>query len=103
MLKCWRDFLYINMQESQSQFDGLRGKLEQEEWPAVYLFKFIMPNNHETISRLLNIFGTENKQQIQNSKNGNYVSITIHEMMMSANDVIEKYEQAALLKGVMSL
>lgn len=88
---------------NSSIFEGLRNKLENEEWPSTYLFKFILPNDNESISKLLNIFGTENKQQMQNSRNGKYVSITIEELMMSADDVIEKYEKAALLKGVMSL
>jgi len=87
----------------QSLFDGLRQKLEQEEWPSTYMFKFILPNDNESITRLLNIFGTANKQQMQNSRNGKYVSITIEELMLSADDVIEKYEKAAQLKGVMSL
>ncbi len=87
----------------QSIFEGLRQKLEQEEWPSTYMFKFILPNDNESITRLLNIFGTANKQQMQNSRNGKYVSITIEELMLSAADVIEKYEKAAQLKGVMSL
>ncbi len=87
----------------ESPFDGLRKKLEQEEWPALYMFKFIMPSDNETVTRLLNIFGTDNKQQMHNSRNGNYISITIEEMMMSADDVIEKYEKSAKIKGVMSL
>ena len=87
----------------QSPFDGLRQKLEQEEWPSTYMFKFIMPNENETVTRLLNIFGTANKQQMQNSRNGKYISITIEELMLSASDVIEKYEKAAQLKGVISL
>lgn len=88
---------------NSSIFEGLRNKLENEEWPSTYLFKFILPNDNESISKLLSIFGTENNQQMQNSRNGKYVSITIEELMMSADDVIVKYEKAALLKGVMSL
>ncbi len=87
----------------QSIFDGLKGKLENEEWPSTYLFKFIMPNDSEVISKLLNLFSTDNKQSIQPSSKGNYVSISIEEVMFSAEDVIQKYEQASKLKGVMSL
>jgi len=87
----------------QSIFGGLHGKLLREEWPSTYLFKFILPNNNELISKLLNIFGTDNKQSIHPSRNGNYVSISIEELMLSANDVIDKYEKASVLKGVMSL
>lgn len=92
----------LNM-NGQSTFDGLKEKLKQEEWPSTYMFKFIMPNDNESISKLLNIFGTANKQQMHNSRNGNYVSITIEELMISAEDVIDKYEKAAKLKGVISL
>ena len=89
--------------DNQSAFVGLRQKLEQEDWPSTYLFKFILPNENETISKLLNIFSTDNKQQLRNSRNGKYISISIEELMMSADDVIAKYEKAALLKGVISL
>lgn len=89
--------------DEQSPFYGLKKQLEQEAWPSAYLFKFILPNENESISKLLNIFGTANRQQMHNSRNGKYVSITIEELMFSADDVIDKYEKAAKLKGVISL
>jgi putative lipoic acid-binding regulatory protein len=89
--------------DAQSPFDGLKKQLEREEWPSAYLFKFILPNENESISKLLNIFGTENRQLMYSSRNGKYVSITIEEFMLSADEVIEKYEKAAKLKGVISL
>jgi putative lipoic acid-binding regulatory protein len=84
-------------------FDGLRAKLVNEEWPSSYLFKFILPNESEKIAKLLHIFGTDNKQDIKPSSKGNYVSVSIQEMMMSADEVMEKYEKASEIKGVMSL
>lgn len=86
-----------------SLFDGLRQKLEAEEWPSTYMFKFILPNDNERISKLLAIFGTLNKQASHESRNGKYVSITVEELMLSPEDVIEKYEAAAKIEGVMSL
>jgi putative lipoic acid-binding regulatory protein len=89
--------------KKESLFDGLRQKLEAEEWPSTYMFKFILPNDNERVSRLLALFGTINKQTLHESRNGNYVSITIEELMLSSDAVIHIYEEAAKIEGVMSL
>jgi putative lipoic acid-binding regulatory protein len=88
---------------SNSIFDSLKSKLDNEVFPSVYLFKFILPSDNAKVSQLLSLFGTENKQNIRPSKNGNYVSVSVEELMLSADAVIEKYEQANKIKGVMSL
>jgi len=37
------------------------------------------------------------------SSNGNYMSITVKEVMMSVDDIIKIYEKAAEIKGVITL
>jgi uncharacterized protein len=84
-------------------FDGLHEKLKQEEWPKVYLFKFIMPNEPKTISLVSTLFSNENEMTFNVSKTGKYTSLSIKELMLSAEDVIQLYKKASLIKGVISL
>lgn len=84
-------------------FDKLRTQLEQEEWPNVYLFKFIVPNNSEHIARVNALFGEEAEIQSQPSRNGNFVSISIKEMMLDVNSIIAIYEKSSEIKGLIAL
>jgi len=33
-------------------FDNLKAQLEQQEWPNVYLFKFIVPNDNQRLAQV---------------------------------------------------
>ena len=86
-----------------STFDKLKEQLLLQEWPNVYLFKFIVPNENEKIAKVSSLFDENSTLTLHPSSNGNYMSITIREVMMSANDIIEIYEKAAEIKGVITL
>lgn len=85
------------------EFDGLKAGLEKLDWPAVYFFKFICPSDSETIAKVVSLFNDSGEMKFQPSKNGNYTSISLKEVMMSAEDVIEIYIKASGIKGVMAL
>lgn len=87
----------------KNTFENLRIQLELLEWPTVYLFKFITPNDSEKIARVTALFDEGTDLHYQNSKTGKYVSISVKEMMLSADSVIKKYEEASEIKGVMIL
>jgi len=36
---------------SQDPWKGLREKLEERKWPAVYLFKFIVPADNQKVAQ----------------------------------------------------
>lgn len=84
-------------------FDKLKAQLEQEEWPNVYLFKFIVPNDPEHIARVNSLFGPEAEIQSQPSRNGNFVSISIKEMMLDVDSIIAIYEESSKIKGLIAL
>jgi len=81
----------------------LREQLDLLEWPDVYLFKFIIPNNSENIAKVTALFSNTNKMQFHESKTGKFVSISVKEMMLSVDSIIDKYEQATKIKGLMAL
>jgi uncharacterized protein len=82
------------------RFTGLREKLNNLEWPAFYMFKFIAPVTKE--AELLQLFSKHTVEK-KFSSNGNYVSITSTYFMESANEIIEVYKRAAEIEGIVSL
>lgn len=84
-------------------FDGLRKQLEALEWPSIYFFKFICPSDDETIAKIVGMFDATSDINFQPSKNGKYTSVSIKEVMVSPERVIEIYKVASSIKGVMTL
>jgi len=83
-------------------FDNFRVKLDQHyAWPALYMFKFIVPADQQDELRKLfplHITTTEKK-----SGKGNYVSLTYQMMMPSSESVIEVYKKVSTIKGIVAL
>jgi hypothetical protein len=86
--------------ENENIFDGLRKRLEKLDWPVEYMFKFIVPV--EKAGEIIDIF-PEGNYSTKTSGNGNYVSITSCQTLGSENEVIDVYEKAARVEGVISL
>lgn len=84
-------------------FEKLNALLEKEEWPNVYFFKFIVPNNPEKVAKVHALFGEDSKIDEMPSKNGNYISISAKEMMLDAASVVKIYESAAKIEGLIAL
>lgn len=85
------------------QFDELKSKLELEEWPNLYFFKFIMPSDNQKIALVSSLFDDTSDIQVRPSSKGNYTSISVKEMMFDVNSIIDIYEKAALIEGVIIL
>lgn len=85
------------------QFANLRLQLENEQWPSVYLFKFIVPNDVALVARANALFDDAAEIKMQPSKTGKFISVSAKEMMMDVNSVIDKYEKASLIDGIIAL
>ena len=84
--------------------DRMRKALDQvHNWPAVYMFKFIFEPEQERLDAVLALFPPEAEILRKYSKAGKYLSITVREVMMSADEVVARYDKAALIKGVIVL
>lgn len=81
--------------------DSFRNQLDREyTWPADYLFKFIVPIEQESeILKIFEGFPISTKY----SKNKNYVSITATVLINSSEEIIKIYEDAYVVKGIISL
>jgi len=80
---------------------SLKEKLDNHySWPALYVFKFIVPQAKvEEVKSLFPAHFTSEKQ----SKQGNYSSITINMMMPSSQAVIDVYQSVQQVEGLIAL
>jgi len=76
---------------------------ETHEWPAVYLYKFILKGNNEKIAKLQSIFKDSAQISTKASSGGKYISISVREVTMSGEEVLSKYDAAKKIEGVMVL
>ncbi len=82
----------------------LKEKLDQvHEWPGVYMFKFIFEPDAERLSQVLALFPPESEVLRKYSKGGKYLSLTVKEVMITADDVVERYDRASEITGVIVL
>lgn len=87
----------------KSQFDivSFKEKLDsQTSFPSLYMFKFIVPKGKESEVALLL---PNNEMKLKVSSKGAYVSATIKAMMPSSDSIIDVYERASKIEGVISL
>ncbi len=86
-------------------FDELRKKLEESgmSFPYIYMFKFIIKADNKTMALVEVIFDDDADIIQKQSTKGNYISITVKQVVMSIDEIITIYEKAAEIEGVMSL
>jgi uncharacterized protein len=87
----------------EDTFGKLREQLEQQEWPNVFLFKFIVPNTAEMLAKATALFDASSDIQFHESKTGKFVSVSVKEMMLNVDSIIDKYKEAAEIKGLIAL
>jgi uncharacterized protein len=88
--------------------DDFLTRLEQQltsysSWPAVYMFKFIIPESNQGYAQLRSLFGEESRLFTRHSAGGKYISVTVKEMMINPAEIIERYRKAALIEGIIAL
>lgn len=69
-------------------------------WPCAFPFKFIIPA--ERLENVLALFPGE-EYTSRPSKTGKYFSITIHKNMGSSDEVVQIYNRAGRINGVICL
>ena len=84
--------------------DRLRLSLEKvHEWPSVYMFKFILEPDTDRVARVEALFPPEAELLRKYSRGGKYLSITVREVMINADEVIARYDRASEIEGVIVL
>jgi len=84
-------------------------RLKQEltdstQWPAEYLYKFIVPSDAEKVQQVENAFNSMGAViETTQSKTGKYTSISVNVRMKDPQSVIDKYIQLSGIEGIISL
>lgn len=80
---------------------NFREKLDQHyAWPALYIYKFIVPKGKE--SEVKKLFPNHTVTE-KLSKKGNYTSVTAQVMANSSDEVIRIYIAASAIEGIVAL
>ena len=99
------EFKILGMSKESDFYEKLKKSLiETTEFPTKYMYKFIIPSGDEKFKQIENIF--DNMGAVINSKpskTGKYTSLTILVKMKSPDDIINKYQEASKVEGVISL
>ncbi|MBS1582622.1 MAG: DUF493 family protein [Bacteroidetes bacterium] len=82
----------------------LRERLDEvHAWPSVYMFKFIFEPDDERLAKVQALFPPEAETLRKYSTGGKYLSLTVREVMLSAEEVIARYDRASAIEGVIVL
>ena len=77
---------------------------EAHTFPTEYIFKYVVPSDHNSIAQVSAVFSKANPSvSTRESKTGKYTSITLRVHVNSADEVITYYQEAAKIKGIVSL
>ena len=78
--------------------------LESQEWPGVYLFKFIVKAESPHLNTLKSYFGNDQSQfsEKQSSKK-TFTSLSVKVKMETPDNVIQIYKKASTLEGIITL
>jgi uncharacterized protein len=94
-----------NEKDSNEFYDRLKTELDlSNTWPAIYLYKFIVPSEKENILKVQEAFDCMGAViKTTKSKTGKFTSISVDVMMKDAQEIIDKYKEVSTIKGIISL
>ncbi len=91
--------------ETREFYERLQKELDlSTAWPALYLYKFIVPTEPENILRVEDAFDCMGAViKTTKSKTGKFTSVSVDVMMKNSQEVIDKYIELSTIKGIISL
>lgn len=84
-------------------FKSLKVQLESMDFPQVYFFKFIVPNENDNIAKVSALYASDTQIQMKTSSSGKFISVSAKQVMLSVDDVIHIYHKASTIEGIISL
>ena len=97
------------MAQSQQKSDDFYSRfydqlLESQDWPGIYLFKFIIKSESDNLGALKVLFDNWEAQfsEKKSSKN-TFTSLSVTVKMESPDKVIHIYKKASTLEGIITL
>jgi putative lipoic acid-binding regulatory protein len=86
-------------------YDRLKVELDMSNtWPALYLFKFIVPSENDNVERVEQAFDCMGAViKTTKSRTGKFTSVSIDVQMKDSQEIVEKYQEVSVIKGIISL
>jgi hypothetical protein len=73
-------------------------------WPALYLFKFIVPSENDNVVLVEQAFDCMGAViKTTKSKTGKFTSISVDVQVKDSQEVVDKYLEVSTIKGIVSL
>jgi uncharacterized protein len=91
------------MKDFDKGMESLKAKLNEQSWPAVYFFKFIVPSENEKVSIIHSLFDDTAEINMRDSSSGKFTSISIKTVMLDVESILEIYRKASKVEGIVSL
>lgn len=89
--------------KSANDYSNLLGLLENQNWPQIYMFKFILPFEAKKLNQLKTIFDDTAEFKHRESSQSTFISISAKQNMASAEAVISIYKKAANIDDIILL
>ena len=91
--------------ETREFYERLKVELDMSNtWPALYLFKFIVPTAEDNILRVEEAFDCMGAViKTTKSKTGKFTSISVDVNMKDAQEIVDKYIEVSTIEGIISL
>jgi len=92
-------------QNTQEFYERLKVELDlSNTWPALYLFKFIVPTLDDNVLRVEEAFDCMGAViKTTRSKTGKYTSISVDVTVKDSQEIIDKYLEVSTIEGIVSL
>jgi uncharacterized protein len=92
-------------EKTRDFYERLKAELDNaNEWPAEYLFKFIVPTDPIKIATVENAFDRMGAViKTNQSKTAKFTSISIDVTMNDAQSIVDKYLEVSTIEGIISL
>ncbi len=88
------------MQEYQKLLEKLK---ENNKWPLLYMFKFIVPNSEGKVDQVKALMPKNGNISFKHTKNLKYVSVTCTAKMKTAEEIVEITAKANKIEGLIAL
>jgi putative lipoic acid-binding regulatory protein len=90
---------------ANNSFDDLQKKLEEtiKSFPYLYLFKFILKANNHSMALVEVMFDNDAEILQRQSSKGNYISISVKQVVLNVDEIIAIYKKASQIDGLIAL
>ncbi len=76
---------------------------DQQQWPMLYYFKFIIQNKQEQLDQVKGFFEDPSTITYKTSKDIKFIGISCKQWMPNPESIVAIYEKASQIKGLISL